>query len=100
MTIPASDEPLGQLIASIQLALEQLTDQVSLFRLAVDELATEIQWRNNQERSPMPLRSQFVLTSMPLDPLAADWQINRTSSEQLPIDLTGRSPTAQQHLFD
>ena len=45
---------------------------------AVDGLTDELQWRNNELRERTPSASPpFVLHSLPLDPCATDWAINR-----------------------
>lgn len=76
-------------LADLRQAIERLADAVAVLIQVVDQLTDEVQWRNNQLRdlSLPPL----VLTSMPKDPTARDWQINRVSPDDLPDDL--KAPT-------
>ena len=77
----------------IAAAVEQLVEEVQLLRMALDDVLAELQWRNNQadRRDPAP----FVVTSLPLDPAAKDWHINRCKPEDVPaeppVDRRGRT---------
>lgn len=77
-----SPDDIGQLRQTI----EQLTDAIRLLTQSVDELSTELQWRNSQVAVRHVAPAPPVLTSMPLDPLADNWQINRHSAADLPAD--------------
>ena len=50
---------------------------------AVDGLTDEIQSRNRQLRDNAEMPSPMVLRSMPLDPCAKDWEINRVKPQQV-----------------
>lgn len=67
-------------------AVKRLTDAIRLMTQSVDELTTELQWRNNQDAARDVPPAPPILTSMPLDPLADDWRINRRSAADLPTD--------------
>ena len=87
-------------LAELRAAVEQLSQQVHVLTIAIDELTEEVQWRNNQlrdaERSPSP---PFVLHSMPLDPTTPDWKINQVRPAP-PSPSDAPLPTARQTLFD
>lgn len=80
-------------------AIEQLTDAIRLLTQSVDELSTELQWRNNQDAERHVAPAPLVMTSMPLDPLADDWQINRHSAADLPADEPPLASAAQRALL-
>lgn len=73
-------------LEKLEAAIERLADQVAVLTAAVDELTDEVQWRNNELRNFRELPAPFVLKSMPKDPLAKDWRINRVRPEDLPAD--------------
>lgn len=83
-------------IAELRRAIERLADEVRVLRDAVDEARDEFTWaaRNDKLRCPLPLT---VLTSMPLDPLAKDWELNRLSAADLPPE---SPPIRRTSLFD
>lgn len=64
-------------LADLRQAVEHLSQQVQVLTEAVDSLTDEIQWRNHQLRDSTEMPKPFVLRSMPLDPCAANWEINR-----------------------
>lgn len=87
-------------IARLRDAVEQLTLVVSALTAGMDELASQLQWRNNnrpvsERYSPPP----FVLTSMPVDPITDDWHINRVKPEDVPEDLLPVELPRQRNLF-
>jgi hypothetical protein len=51
MTKPCEQEQLLEILDRMLPALELLADEVSRLRLAVDDLTTELEWRNNQDRA-------------------------------------------------
>ena len=56
--------------------------EVRVLTAAVDELTEEVQWRNHN----VPVREAtppFLLRSMPADPCAADWTLNRVPPERV-----------------
>lgn len=76
--MPGSDPTLE----ALQDAVEHLAQQVRMLTAAVDELTVEVQWRNQNVRegnAPRP----FVLRSMPLDPCADDWMLNRVAPQRV-----------------
>ena len=88
-------------------ALERLSDQARCLTQAVDDLIIELQWRNNnvegddrsRTHSPLSVR----VTSMPVDPTAKDWQINRyTPADVLPEEpeTPTATPATQTSLFE
>jgi hypothetical protein len=63
-------------------AVEHLAQQVRVLTAAVDDLTTEVQWRNrNLPASDIP--QPFMLRSMPADPCADDWALNRVPPERV-----------------
>ena len=70
-------------IAELRQAVEQLALQVQVLTEAVDGLTDEIQWRNRQLRDNAEMPSPMVLRSMPLDPCAKDWEINRVKPAEV-----------------
>jgi hypothetical protein len=92
----ASAASLTEEIAELRLAIERLADEVRVLRDALDEARDEFTWaaRNDKLGGALP---PTVLTSMPLDPLSKDWQLNRMSAADLPSD----SPAVRRtSLFD
>lgn len=81
-------------------AIRELRDEIHVLRMALDELREEVQWANrNGERGAQSLPKPFVLTSMPLDPAAEDWEINRVKPSDLPDDSQPHGPVRQSALF-
>ncbi len=85
---------------SIATALERLRAELAVVREILDEIRDELQWTNRNQGesdrcSPMPLR----ITSMPLDPAALDWEINRFSAGDLPAEVRDPTPRQQGELF-
>ena len=85
--------------AELRAAIERLTDQVRLLVQVADELLTEIQWHNNQHSGFRP-SSPFRLTSMPIDPAAEDWQINRLRAADLSPLAPDTKAARPQMLFE
>jgi hypothetical protein len=88
-------------LSELQSAVDRLTEYVHVLTIAVDELTREIQWRNRQVDDfdqPDPPR-RVVLTSMPIDPAAEDWELNRVTADDLPLDEANIPARAQQSLF-
>jgi hypothetical protein len=84
-----------QLLATIR----ELSQEVRVLREAVDELREELQWSNRNPLPHNPPSSRFVLTSMPLDPAAEDWEINRLTANDLPEEHSQNAPRSQTSLF-
>lgn len=82
---PTSRSTAGEL-AELRAAIERLTDTVQVLIQAVDQLTDEVQWRNNQLRGRCPSLPPVTLTSMPKDPTAKDWQINRVKPDDVPAE--------------
>lgn len=93
-------------------AIQSLTEEVRVLRMAVDDLCGELQWANcnppqasdghEQLRRPTPL----LVTSLPIDPAAPGWKINAVDQatiqrlRQEAVARSARSPNAsQQQLF-
>ncbi len=88
--------PLATEIAELRQAVERLADEVRVLRDVLDEARDEFTWaaRNDKLGGALP---PTVLTSMPLDPLSKDWELNRMSAADLPPD----SPSVRRtSLFD
>jgi hypothetical protein len=81
-------------------ALRELRDEIHVLRIALDELREEVQWANrNGDRSGQRLPRPFVLTSMPLDPTAENWEINRVKPGDLPEASKSHAAVTQSSLF-
>lgn len=92
---------LETILADLECVMQELSDRVEVLTDAVDALRTEIEWRNNQSRGAGETPEPFVLRSMPLDPCAADWQINRVGRDGRPQVVTpGPKPGAKGTLFE
>jgi len=88
-----SDVPLAA-------ALDRLREELAVVREILDEIRDELKWANRNQgdtdRCPtMPLR----ITSMPLDPAALDWEINRFTAADLPVEIRDPTPRQQGELF-
>lgn len=70
-------------LADLRHAVEHLSQQVQVLTEAVDGLTDEIQWRNHQLRDSTEMPKPFVLRSMPLDPCADDWALNRVPPQRV-----------------
>lgn len=81
-------------------ALRELRDEIHVLRIALDELREEVQWANrNGHGGGQGLPKPFVLTSMPLDPTAENWEINRVKPSDLPDETKSHGPVQQSALF-
>jgi hypothetical protein len=74
------------LLADLECVVQELSDRVAALTQAVDALMDEIQWRNNHSRDAREMPEPFILKSMPLDPCADDWQINRVERDGRPAE--------------
>ena len=74
------------LLADLECVVQELSDRVAALTQAVDALMDEIQWRNNHVRDGGERPEPFILKSMPLDPCADDWQINRVERDGRPAE--------------
>jgi hypothetical protein len=80
--------------------IRELRNEVQVLRQVLDELRDEVQWANrNGEPADSRLPRPFVLTSMPLDPAAKNWEINRLKPSDLPENLNPQDPAQQSRLF-
>lgn len=96
--MPRSKTPsVAQELAELRQAVARLTEIVNVLVDSIDALTDELQWRNNQLRNGY--RHVTVLTSMPKDPCAKDWQINRLRPEDLPPEPPTAAPQ-QPTLFE
>jgi hypothetical protein len=89
-------------LAELRETVERLEQRLQVLIQALDELAEEIQWRNRQQDHAASRREPFVLTSMPLDPCAGNWAVNRVPPEQVAAlrDQVVRKPASPGRLFD
>jgi hypothetical protein len=87
-------------LAELRVSVDHLVDQVQVLVGSVDELTQEVQWRNNQLRGRIPSPTPLVLTSMPADPTAQDWKLNRFTAENLPGEPLLARSRPRQTLFD
>ena len=90
--------PTTEELSALRDAIDRLTDHVDRLTLAVDELFVQMEWSNNQRSPDYVPDPPFVLTSLPLDPAATDWQINRVRPEDLPTS-PAPSESATGRLF-
>jgi hypothetical protein len=91
----SSDTTLPGQLALLRQTVERLADEVRVLCDALDEASDHFTWaaQNDKLGCRAPLT---VLTSMPLDPLSKDWELNRLSAADLPS-----SPTVRRtSLFD
>jgi hypothetical protein len=89
------------LLADLECVIQELSDRVTALTAAIDELSDEIQWRKNHARDSGEPPRPFVLTSMPLDPCAEDWRINRVERDGSPKpEATQRSSAGKGTLFE
>jgi hypothetical protein len=76
-------------------AIETLSEEVRVLRDAIDELRDEFTWAVRNREPPPPVSPFVPLTSLPRDPLAADFgeRINRVGAQDvLADDATPHSP--------
>jgi|GEM_PF-4422909 len=65
-------------IEQLSEVVSQLTGELQVLVNALDELREEVQWANRNSADPaLSQGPSFRLTSLPLDPCARDWQVNR-----------------------
>ena len=85
---------------SIAAALDRLRAELAVVREILDEIRDELQWTNrNRGESDRCSRMPLRITSMPLDPAALDWEINRFSAADLPAEVRDPTPRQQGQLF-
>ncbi|MGE0536626.1 MAG: hypothetical protein AB7O68_16770 [Pirellulales bacterium] len=99
------EEQLAEILDRLEHLAETVRENTELLGVLSDiwdEIRCDQEWAaRNQRQLPTPL----ILTSMPLDPAADDWQINRVSKAQI-NELATRNdesppsePTCQRDLF-
>jgi hypothetical protein len=96
----SKDEPATKEAVELRLAIEALMDYVESLTQSIDNLTIELQWRNPQDNDGRYTPTATILTSMPLDPTARDWQINRLTPADLPSEPSPESSRHRQTLFD
>jgi hypothetical protein len=83
---------------SIASSLDRLREELTVVRQVLDDIREELEWanRNRSEPTPSPLLPRRI-TSMPLDPCAADWaeRLNRYSAADI-VDETAEPSAKQQ----
>lgn len=87
-------------VAALREAIERLSQEVHVLTTAIDALTDEVQWRNNQHRDRYPAAPPMHITSLPKDPCAKDWPINRVRPEDIPAEPVAKSTSRQPTLFD
>ncbi len=81
-----TDSPVDSTDAIAQV-LDRLREELAILREVLDEIRDELQWANrNRDLDQAPASAPRRITSMPLDPAAADWaeRLNRYSAADLP----------------
>ena len=107
----ANEEQSDKLAATVEALttqVEALTGQVEVLRQVLDDVREDFQWalQNDKLRSGVGNRRRpFVhITSLPKDPCAKDWEINRVKPEDLPPEPpsapVAQAPKGQAGLFD
>ena len=110
-TAAANEDQSDQLAATVEALttqVEALTGQVEVLRQVLDEIREDLQWalQNDKLRSAVGNRSRpFAhITSLPKNPCAEDWEVNRVKPEDLPPEPpsapVAQSPKGQAGLFD
>lgn len=101
MTTPRSEVALSEQVAELRETVERLAQLVQVLTSAVDGLTDELQWQNNHVRdadhSPLP---PPVLHSMPADPTAEDWKLNRVRPDPPSPPSPSSSSADDKTLFD
>ena len=96
----SDDESLREALADLRGTVEELRDQMRVLTTAIDDLTLELQWRNRQSQDDRYSSRNPVITSMPLDPSADDWEINRLSPADLPQEAVPATSPRRHSLFD
>jgi hypothetical protein len=96
----SDDESVSEELAELRTSIDELRDYVQILTRAIDDLTIELQWRNRQSNDGQFSPTTPVLTSMPLDPTARDWQINRHTPADLPPETPALPQPRRQTLFD
>ena len=66
----------------------------------VHDLTTEIAWENNESRAGQAPAAPFMLTSMPRNSSADDWQVNHFDREGKPREAAPHRRAAAGTLFE
>ena len=85
-------------------AVTELTQEVAVFRMVIDELREEVQWSNHNSRTEMHRLTGRRIQSCSLDPTARDFEVNTVDAatvERLRSELvqSSRTPGKQGELF-
>lgn len=83
MSEAPSDVPAADELVDLAYAIERLTQRIEVLTSAVDQLTDEVQFANRNMQDARPPPEPVVLKSMPLDPAADDWQLDRTAPEDI-----------------
>jgi len=89
---------VAQEVEDLKQTIARLSEQIHVLTLAMDALTDEIQWRNNQYADRHRERPMTIVTSMPKDPTAKDWHLNRLTAADLP-PAAPSTPTGERTLF-
>lgn len=85
-------------------AVRELTQEVAVLRMAIDELREEVQWNNHNSRIELRPLTGRRIQSCSLDPTARDFEVNTVDAatvEQLRSELghSNGTPGKQGELF-
>jgi hypothetical protein len=84
-------------VAALAAHTEALAQRVQVLTQAVDDFREDIEWALRNDKLSYERGTAIHITSMPKDPLAADFgeRINRYTAADLPADLDG--PSGSRH---
>ena len=85
-------------------AVRELTQEVAVLRMAIDELREEVQWNNHNSRTEIRPLIERRIQSCSLDPTARDFEVNTVDAatvERLRADVarSNFTPGSQGKLF-
>jgi hypothetical protein len=92
---------LTQQVEALSGHVDTLAQRIQILTLAVDDVREELGWALNNDKFRGEPPPPMHITSLPRDPLAADFgeQINRFSAADLPPDEAVPTTQAQGELF-
>ena len=90
--VPAQGDCLQDAVEALAGEVHTLAGQVEVLRVAVDDLRAEVEFAVRNLTRPAWVPTQ-PLTSVPIDPVAEDFPVNRTRPEDLPVDEAKPSST-------
>jgi len=90
-----NDRPNEETIASLTEAVDEVRDELTGIRRVVDEIHGDLEWAAKNHR-PDDWRPIQPITSLPLDPLAADWaqRVNRFAAPDIAPALQPTEPVS------